>query len=428
MLIKTPEELLPLLVDAAPARGAWFAGKGYDWTARCPGHAGQSKDNFCVGRDEAGYLKVSCWSHCGIADIERGLGSGVMLQIRYPNTGRVRGQGNGTGGGDLGFRDKGAWEWRRQSPAPAASPPVTPARRRVLVGLHAEPAAGRTVTVGDLLALPRWFPAQGKTGFHGEPAGRATCWRHTVGHGLLPPGVDRVQAAAQGCRVPRHPDAADLYWRVMPQLSWSRVGDAMRWLCETLGTVATPGLRPALSLCGSEVFPFPVPLLVIDLDYKPGVDEDGAGLRLRDDVARDLEGMGAPIFPSASGNGRHALMLLADEDLDGWERPGRRSVKTALASVSYDIFPPGAMGAVALRMEAADYPADYPLPVVRWRTLLADDEAPAAEAPEPAAEEADEDLGAAPCLVCDAVVEWPWYGHYRDVHGWSASRFEAEVW
>lgn len=377
MLIKSPDELIPFLSNVRPVP-PW---RGFEYTADPPCHASQSKRSFHFGRDEAGYLQVTCWNNCRLEDIERALGTGITLQIRYPRTGNLRlppPDGRDEIAGTPARyspvsvpADPDEWEWRAPDELPAP-PPFRRPRTDERKSLPAVPADGRRITIADLRAVPRWFPADGKMGWHG----RDGCWRHIIAAGLLDESIDRVRAAAKGCSVP-DPRRPGTVRRVYPQMPFERIEDALEWL------EFPPGVRPAISLAGSPDFPFPFPLLVIDADYKPDADDapDYPGRSARDALRNALERIGAPVFPSSSGNGFHALLLLDDADLSGWIRAGRHPVPSIHRSLSFDVFPPGAPALVALRIAAADYPPDFPLPTIKWDFLFLP---PPPEPPSPA--------------------------------------------
>ena len=256
-----------------------------------------------------------------------------------------------------GFPDRGNRNLGPILPrTPAPAPP--PAYR-----LPVHPTGAGVVTLADVLALPRWFPCRGKMGYHGGAGGES--WVHTVSPDRLPqqpgqPPPCPVRAAADGC-VANGRRANDRPTVYQPQMRYHQAS-------RHAGTL--PGADGVgLATGASESFLYHFPLAALDVDYKPGADPDGAGMRQRDAVRDTLEGLGCPILPSTSGNGFHALWLLADGDCLACPREGIWRLPEVLPGFGYDLYLPGARGLLVLRVAKAGLPPDMTLPTLTLREM-----------------------------------------------------------
>ena len=371
-LIKTADDLAALLRNVRRGSG-W---QGLDWMADPPCHASSSHKSFHFGTDSDGVLIVRCWANCRLDAIERGIG-GHTLALRMPSTGRIRGVDTRPPympGAPAVYREYAGWRGKAYAPAPAPAAPVAaPAPAAPAYALHCLPAGGRGITLADVAGLRRWFLASGKQGLHGwlEGEERHYGWRHIIREGLLPPGVCRVKAAAEGCVLP--PDEKfDCGVRIIRQ--------------DTLPVMAAlaakptcpPGVAPALSLAGSAALPYPFPLLALDCDYQPDQDDDGSGRAARDRLREELEQRGAAVSPSRSGNGWHALMLAPDDEVKAYPVQGRSRIAypATAQGLSFDVFPPAAPSALVLRIDADSAAGSgnalCVMPVARLRGLVAD--------------------------------------------------------
>ena len=93
----------------------------------------------------------------------------------------------------------------------------------------------------------------------------------------------------------------------------------------------------------------PLPLAVLDVDYAPGLDADGVGLRLRNQLGRFFLAQGYAVFRSGGGNGLHVLAGV--ERLDGYAAiSGQGKIAPGLG---IEIYLPGAKRLIAFAGKSA---------------------------------------------------------------------------
>lgn len=239
--------------------------------------------------------------------------------------------------------------------------PKAPSAAAIPAPLPATPTSGAPVSVADIVALRRWFPARGKKGWWTMRDGQIYEWRHIVGAARLPDGADPVRAAARGCAVL---DDNERRVVVPPHTDYDGVVRLLR-RCDD-----PDGVRPALALGGSVGMPYPFPLLAVDCDYHPESDADGSGRLFRDLLRSRLADTGALICPSRSGEGYHALLVLSDTDTacpmhDGVAWSSRKKwTPPGVQGIAFDINLPGAPMLLALRLGASPLPPAAVLPVL----------------------------------------------------------------
>ena len=204
-------------------------------------------------------------------------------------------------------------------------------------------------TLGDLLAQPVFFAGKGKASFQRFQDGYHRGFRHSL------------KDADGGLRVARFggwgwwtkPDTKKrVRIQVWPWLPW----DA---LMARIDARPEPELLPCMALGGEAELSSPLDIVVIDFDFHPELDEEGAGQRFRDTLRAAFVEVGCPVFVSSSGNGFHALGRMATEWLEanrnvrqGADRyPAARSLTHSGAVV--EIFPAGVKRHMVVRLERA---------------------------------------------------------------------------
>ena len=136
-----------------------------------------------------------------------------------------------------------------------------------------------------------------------------------------------------------------------------------RWSSKTMrtrsGLFCDSIYLPCMALGGEAEVPSPLDIVVIDFDFHPELDKEGAGQRFRDALRAAFVEAGCPVCVSTSGNGFHALGRMAPKWLEanrnvrqGEDRyPAARSLTHSGAVV--EIFPAGVKRHMVVRLERA---------------------------------------------------------------------------
>ena len=221
------------------------------------------------------------------------------------------------------------------------------------------------VTPQDLLAAPVWFVAIGK----GRPLttanrhGEKISWRFSIDDGDAPDG-DGVRLARGGGWYEKH--------KVM--LEPHRPFEATALIAaRARESGRNEEATASMSMVGSKSMPFDFPLAVIDVDYKPEGDGDGIGAECRDRIEKNALAAGLPVYRSRSGNGRHILAALREDEMvsfpDGGDKKMQLSPERA-GNCKVDIFLPGCRHHVAWCQTRGDWPVDRKIPEVSRETLV----------------------------------------------------------
>ena len=320
----------------------------YRYTADAPCHISKNPghgNSFHFGDAPRGGITLSCW-HCGsgtevVARIEDALGCGI--QVRWPN-------------GELRFKYKAQQEQRPVHPT--ARPPA-PKEANGLV-FHATVRPG-PYTLADLQQEAVWFAGANKRAWqHGKNPVRG--FRHS-----LPPGNGDVRVARYGGKADwKRPDGVTVEIQVYPWMTRPEL------LERIAARSADSGLYPCMSLAGNADTPNPTDVVIVDFDYSPDSDTDGAGRAFRDNLKTALVYAGAPIFTSTSRNGFHGLARMDPDWVEGNRAAGcatrwpiNPKEKVGNSAVA-EVFPAGHRRHVVIKFERAlkDYPLDTPIPVL----------------------------------------------------------------
>ena len=200
------------------------------------------------------------------------------------------------------------------------------------------------LTLGDMYEARLWFPAHGKAAWQSGTQGHAAGYRHSLAD------------EDGGLVMARHGTAGQYTarWKGKPfrVYPWQNYQKIATWCSERprLGCV------PALSLAGEEGLPSPLPLVIIDADYKPHRDETGAGAVMRDRLEGQFRAAGFPVFGSSSGNGWHSIAVMGpearklamagDHPQHYPEKPG-----SYYGSLEIEVFPAGTKRHLVIRTE-----------------------------------------------------------------------------
>ena len=363
----------------------------YEYIANPPCHASRSGESLHFGNVGIGSglsaIRISCWHCCkgrggwaGMMDrIEDHLGMAVHAlrpdgELRYrwgapgpvsdslgtvPRASSKPRDTHGAGVMDriedhLGMavhalRPDGELRYRWGAPGPVSDSlgtvPRASSRPRDTHGTECPPG----FTLGDLLAQPVFFSGRGKASFQRFQDGYHRGFRHSL------------KDADGGLQVARFggwgwwtkPDTKErVRIQVWPWLPWDD-------LMERIEARHEPDLLPCMALGGEAEVPSPLDIVVIDFDFHPELDKEGAGQRLRDALRAAFVEAGCPVCVSTSGNGFHALGRMAPKWLEanrnvrqGEDRyPAARSLTHGGAVV--EIFPAGVKRHMVVRLERA---------------------------------------------------------------------------
>ena len=228
-------------------------------------------------------------------------------------------------------------------------------------------------TIADLLNEPIWFVQSEKMPYQHRVDGGWAGYRHSL------------QEERGGVKTARYggettwTDPNEKSWRflVYPHRTYHQIVDLIPALPNPRGLK----LRPSISLAGDARYPHLTDLVVVDFDYKPSLDADGAGARFRDRARSAMAAYRAPVYGSSSGNGFHGLCRMDPTWIYSNRRQGTetrlpKNRKENISGGVAEIFPAGFRKHVVLRLEnaVANHHPDLEIPIISegglWKMLV----------------------------------------------------------
>ena len=216
------------------------------------------------------------------------------------------------------------------------------------------------MSLNALYSLEAYVPARGKLKRVIPP------WKHSLSHAT----GGTVRIARFGGPIAAVRDRRAGYAR-----PWMTRGDCV----DSIEALGLEDAVPAFCLAGDPDCPASHDILVLDFDYKPHLDSDGLGARVRDAVAARMASAGAAVFASKSWNGRHIVARLTLEDIlnnkrhyaalptkEALEGPQDTSKTPMWHGLRIEIFPAGTKRHIVLHNDRKQAGPDDEAPLGRF--------------------------------------------------------------